>query len=79
LAPLDAADFPQGFLFPSNPDPIEIMQNVNLALQSPYFISGEDLTKYLEESNFTKHEGVSRRNSWIAASILDWIHPKKLS
>lgn len=70
---LNPLDFPDGFLFQSDPHPATILKQAEKALQTRYVISAYDLKKHIDDSAFFRESGVSRRNAWIAKSIFTWM------
>lgn len=68
--PLDAAQFPKGFLFQSEPRLDDVVNLVQVALATSYEISEADIEKWFESSKFFKSEDVRSRNAWLAKSIL---------
>lgn len=70
---LNPLDFPDGFLFQSEPHPAAILKQVEEALQTRYVISAHDLKKHIDDSAFFRENVVSRRNAWIAKSIFTWM------
>jgi len=70
---LNPLDFPDGFLFQSEPHPAAILTQAEKALQTRYVISTHDLKKHIDNSSFFRENGVSRRNAWVAKSIFTWM------
>lgn len=70
---LDPLDFPDGFLFQSEPHPASILKQVEEALRTRYVISAHNLKKHIDDSVFFRENGVSRRNAWIAKAIFAWM------
>jgi hypothetical protein len=70
---LDPLDFPNGFLFQSEPHPTAILQQAERALRTRYVISAHDLKKHFFDSAFVKENSASRRNAWIAKMVFAWM------
>lgn len=70
---LNPADFPDGFLFQSEPDPEAILVQAERAMQTPYAITAQDIKKHIFNSVFFFENSASRRNAWVAKSILGWM------
>jgi len=67
--PLDAALFPKGFLFQSEPRAGDIVNAVELALNTYYKISEDDIGNWFESGRFFQSEDVRLRNTWLAKDI----------
>ena len=71
---LNPLDFPDGFLFQSEPHPADILKQAEKALKTRYAISAHDLKKHIDTSEFVRENGASRRNAWVAKSIFTWMN-----
>lgn len=70
---LNPVDFPDGFLFQSEPHPDAILKQAQRAMQTHYAIAAEAIKKHIDNSAFFIENGASRRNAWIAKSIFAWM------
>jgi len=70
---LDPIDFPDGFLFQSEPHPEAILKQAERALQTRYVVSAHELKNHIDNSSFFRENGVGQRNAWIAKSLFAWM------